>query len=251
MNTPQPPAPPQASQITQASQIANNTNQITPGGNLTYTQGPNGQWTANTALTGGAAGVYNNNMTAAANQTPQDIGNAVQNDVSLAQKYMQPVFNQQNSALQSQLQNQGFSQGDVAAQLANRNLQNNQNDWIGGQLPAFNQMALNNYNAPIQAANAVSKPNFVQTPQVDVNGAYNTQAQGQQYNYGQQMQNNSAMMGGLFSIPSAALGGWARNGFSLGGAAASGGANGGIASALGLGSGISDADLLASLALVA
>ena len=65
------------------------------------------------------------------------------------------------------------------------------------------------------------------------------------------MQNNSAMMGGLFSIPSAALGGWARNGFSLGGAAASGGANGGIASALGLGSGISDADLLASLALVA
>ena len=216
MNNPSPPPVPSASSIVQASQTANMTNQNTPFASLNYTQGPDGRWTANSTPTGPAASIINNNMNAAANQTPQDIGNAVQNDVSLAQKYMQPVFNQQQSALDSKLANEGFSMNDAAAQLDQRNLQNNQNDWIGGQLPSFNNMAIQNYMAPMQAAGAAYQPNFVNTPQTDVTGAYNTQVQGQEYNYGQQMQNNAAKWAGLFSIPSAALGGWARNGFSLG-----------------------------------
>ena len=250
MNTPQPPAAPNAPQIAQSASVANNTNQSTPTANLNYTQGPNGQWTATSTPTGPMANVFSNNANAAANESPVNINNAIQSGTGMYSNAMQPFFQQQQSNLASQLQNQGFNPTDQAAQLQTQTLDNAQAQSVAQNASSWVNPALQAYQAPIQAAETALNPNYVATPQNgnNVNEAYQTQAQGQQFNYGQQMQNNSAMLGGLFSIPSAALGGWARNGFSLGGAGAGGGSS--IATSLGLGSGISDADLLASLALV-
>jgi len=234
MNTPSPPPVPSASSIVQASQTANNINQNSPFASLNYSQGPNGQWTATTTPTGPYAQALatetqalNKNAAAFANEgAPNfDPTTATQNALAMENKYMAPWFQQQQSNLDSKLQNQGFSVGDVAYQNAQRDLQNNQNNWVGGNVAQFEplayQQAQENYFAPLQAAQGANQaisgtyqPNFVSTPQTDVTGAYNTQVQGNEFNYGQQMQNRAAMLGGLFSIPSAALGGWARNGFS-------------------------------------
>jgi hypothetical protein len=221
MNTPSPPPVPSASSIVQASQTANNVNQQTPFGSLNYTQGPNGQYTATqTADPNVVSGVQQNLQKFNAQGGPADPSQAITQAIGMENKYMQPTFNQQQSALDSRLQNQGFSVGSAGYQNAQRDLQNNQNNWVGGNVAQFEPLAYNqsqtSYFDPLQAAQGLrttGAPNFVSTPQTDVTGAYNTQMQGNEYNYGQQMQNNNAMLGGLFSIPSAAAGGWARAGF--------------------------------------
>jgi hypothetical protein len=223
MNTPSPPPVPSASSIVQASQTANNVNQNTGFGSLNYTQGPNGQWTANQTMDPNVVqGVNQNLQKFNAQPGPVDPSGAITDAIAMQNKYISPWFNQQQSNLDAKLQNQGFSTGDAAYQNAQRDLQNNQTNWVGGNVAQFEPLAYQqsqqSYFNPLTAATqeyGMANPGFVNTPQTDVTGAYNTQMQGNEYNYGQQMQNNAAMMGGLFSIPSAVAGGWARNGFAL------------------------------------
>lgn len=207
MNTPQPPAAP-----TVQSQLQN---QNTAFGNLNYSQGPNGTWTSTSTPTGALGQGINNNLNAFASENPISINNAVDQGSQFASNYMAPLWNQQQSNLNSQLQNEGFAPGDQAAQLAQRQLQGNQSQYLESQLPAFENAALQNYQAPLQAAGAAGQAiNGSYTPN-QIQPAVQTQTGAQQFDYGQQIANQAAMLGGLFAIPSAALGGWAKNGFGV------------------------------------
>lgn len=243
-SAPSPPPVPSATQIAGAQSKANiqsaeqqaglnNVNQSGPLGSLQYQGGnidPNTglptSWNA-TTVSPFQQGI-NNNINAFNNATPIDAQNAIQQLTAGAQKYMTPFFNTQQSNLNSQLQNEGFSMNDAAAQLAQRNLQNQQSDYIAGNANQFAPTVFGSYMLPEQAAAGAAGAttgNFVNTPQTgvsptNVNQAYQTQTNAEQYDYGQQMQNYSAMMGGLFSIPSAMLGGWARGGFGMPGGSA-------------------------------
>lgn len=250
MNSPQPPAVPSASSIVQASQTANNVNQSTPLSNLNYTQGPNGQWTATQNYAPNITSGINTGLANAGNASqgantalnnfnaqsgPANPSQAISQAVGMENQYLQPTFNLQQSNLNSQLANEGFAPGSAGYDNAQRQLQNNQTNEVAGNIAQFEPLAYQqsqtNYFDPLQAAEGnaqvgaaqlgqatglgqLGSGSYVQTPQTDVTGAYNTQMQGQEYNYGQQVAQNNAMLGGLFSIPSAALGGWAKNGFS-------------------------------------
>lgn len=237
MNTPKPPPVPQAGDIIRASQNANNINQSTPFGSLSYTQGADGRWTATQSMdpnivsgVESAIGGANASLNKFANQPgPVDPSGAVDKAVAMENQYMAPWFKQQQSNLDAKLQGEGFAPGTEGYNNAQRDLQTNQTNWVGGNVAQFEPLAYNqsqtSYFDPLQAATGqvgvgnsirgVGNPGFVSTPQTDVVGAYDTQMKGDQYNYGQQMQNRAAMMGGLFSIPANAAGGWARNGFAL------------------------------------
>lgn len=252
-SAPSPPAVPQASDIAQAQSTANinsasaqaalnNVNQVTPYGNLTYAQtgtGPNGipTYSATQTLGQGQQSLLNTGTQLAQNIAPQytsapniDPSSAVNQASRMFQNYMQPYFNQQNSTTMSNLRNQGFVPGDTGYDTAMTQLQNEQGNLIGNQITQFEpqaySQALQSYELPLQTAENMISPTqapFTNTPQTgvsptDVTGAYNTQTQAQEYNYGQQMQNYSAMMGGLFSIPASLAGGWAKGGFPLPGA---------------------------------
>lgn len=234
-SAPSPPPAPNAQAIasaqqgsniqTAASQAAlNNVNQQGPLGNLTYTQtgtGPNGvpTYTANnnSAFQGG----INANTNAFNNQTPLDAQNMVQQSLQLGSNYLQPYFQQQQQQLQGQLQNQGFDPNSTAAQFATNNLMNQQDTALGSMLPGLEQSASTAYMMPLQAAGGAAGATtggYINTPQTgvsptNVEGAYQIQQNALQNNYDAQMQNYSSMMGGLFGIPSAMLGGWAKSGF--------------------------------------
>jgi hypothetical protein len=216
MNTPQPPAVPQASSIVSASQKANYLNQNTPFANLNYQQNPDGTYSVNQSYSPQVQQGINNSLGAFNAQSPQNVNNLITNTEQLQNQYMAPWFNQQQSNLNSQLQSEGFAPSDAAYQQAQRDLQNNQTNWVGGNVAQFAPIAMQAYQQPLQAASQLAglgEGSYVQTPQTDVTGAYNTQVQGNEYNYGQQVAQNSAMLGGLFGIPTAIAGGWASKGF--------------------------------------
>jgi hypothetical protein len=199
-----PPAPTPQSQLL---------NQNTAFGSTNYSPGPNGTMTAtsnNTALQPGIA----TNVNAFNNETPLDAQNMVSQSLKLGQNYLDPYFKQQQSQLQAQLQNQGFDPASAGAQFQTNSLRDEQTRALGGMLPGLESAASTAYQMPLQAALTAGNPANTQIPgaQGALSNAVNTTTQAQQYDYGQQMQNYDAMMGGLFSIPSTALGGWAAGG---------------------------------------
>lgn len=250
MNTPSPPPvynPGQVASQQQASNIGtaqaqaalNNVSQVTPLGNLTYTQGPNGTYTATTTLspqeqqlfdilqgTQGAAGAAGQNLmnasagmySGAPNINPSS---AINQAVGMEQQYLNPYFQQQNSQLQSQLANQGFAVGSQAYNNAVNNLNNQQGNLVAGNIAQFEPMAYNqalqSYQLPLQTAQqlasfgAPGSPNFVNTPQTgvsptNVTGAYANAQNALEQNYQAQVAQQSAMMGGLFGLGAAGLG---------------------------------------------
>lgn len=245
-----------ATAITQAG--LNSTNQVTPYGNLTYEQigtWPDGtpRYQATTSLSPGQQGLYDqqtqlaggvNNL--ALNQVsrltdllgkPVNINNDTTESrlMQLGQARLDPIFQQRRSALETDLQNRGIMPGSEAYDRATAAFGRDQNDaynqlLLSGRGQAVSE-ALAERNQPINEITAlmsggqVSQPNFVNTPQTnvaptDVAGITNNAFQNQFANYNAQMQQNNAMMGGLFGLGGAALGaagmgmgGWARGGF--------------------------------------
>ena len=226
-------------------QAINNVNQTTPYGSLTYNQtGTNAQgipiYSATTALNPAEQTLFNTDV-GTQTQMAQDasklatnlgpsltsapnLGNSalVNQMMKWQQDYMQPIFNNQNSNLNSQLQNQGLGVGSGAYNNAQMGLAQNQNQayesgLLNDESTAYNQ-ALQSYEAPIQTLGTLlgeSQPGSVtsslaQTPQEQIQPA-NLESLVQQ-NYQSQLQNYGNTMSGLFSIPSAVLGGWARAG---------------------------------------
>lgn len=251
------PAPPDPTQTADAQQTlndntakyqaeTNNVNQTNPYGTLTYSQtgtNPDGSpiFAANTTLNAPEQQLFNtdvstqNTMASDANTLANNLGNSLTSAPNLGNsalvntmmgwqnQYMQPIFNQQQSNLNSQLAAQGITQGsdayDNAQNLQSRNVNNAYEGAMAqdeGQ--AFNQAA-EAYQLPIQTLGTLlgeSQPgsvsqNLTSTPQEQIQPA-NEEGLVQQ-DYQSQLQNYQNSMSGLFGIGSALAGGWAKAGF--------------------------------------
>lgn len=239
-----------ATAITQ--QGLNSTNQVTPYGNLTYTQ--NGTWsdgtpqfTATTTLSPEQQTLYNqqtqlgqNVNQLALNQTnrltdllgrPVNLNNeATEGRLwELGRARLDPLFDQRRQSLDTSLMNRGFMPGSEAYERELNRFGQQQNDaynqlLLSGRGQAISEL-LAERNQPINEITAlmsggqVSQPNFVNTPQtnvapVDYAGITNNAFNNQFLNYNAQVQQNNAMLGGLFGLGGAALG---AGGMALGG----------------------------------
>lgn len=242
-------------QTAQYQASLNNVNQVTPNGNLTYSydlSGPGGapQYTATQTLSPDQRALYD-----LGNRTQQQIGqigldqskkigsllgqpvdlspgavDAHLTELGLAR--LQPQLDRNWQARESQLMNRGIMPGSEAYAREQQAFQQSQND-------AYNQLILNGYgqgqqsilaerNQPINEITAllsgsqVSQPNFIGTPQTQVQptnigGIYNDAYQNQLAAYNTAQSGNNAMMGGLFGLGSAALMAPMTGGTSLGG----------------------------------
>lgn len=138
--------------------------------------------------------------------------------------YLQPGFDQDRSAMESRLYNQGIRQGSEAYDRAMGSLGRSQNEaytdlLLRGQGTAMS--ALNQeYSLPLQTLGALGSygapgsvnQNLVNPPQESIAPPdYQSLVQQQ---YKDKLGSYNSMMSGLFSIPSTVLGGWASGGFS-------------------------------------
>jgi hypothetical protein len=188
-----------------------------------------------------------------ATQSPfslEGLPNAPQADDASRQRIEQSLFDRlnpqldrQRASLETNLKNQGITLGSEAWQNAMSDLGRQENDLrlatvgqggnemsrLFGLESAARQNALNERllerNQPINEVSAllgtspgVQQPQFgnVNSPQLqptDIVGPTYASYQGQLAGWQNQQQQQQAMMGGLFGLGSAALGGWAYGGF--------------------------------------
>ena len=152
--------------------------------------------------------------------------------------YLDPFFTTSTQQLDTQLRNQGLmpsassNPADPSTwgpyERAMNQLQQNQGQQVNSLLAsvepqAYNQ-ATSQYLAPLTTAAAelgIINPNtasgsYINPPQAnvgqtDVTGAYNNYQSALNDQYKQQVAANGNMMSGIFGVPSAILGGWARS----------------------------------------
>lgn len=250
ISTPSPPALPDPIATANAQAAANkttattqqelnSTNQVTPQGSLNYTQ--SGTWadgtpqfTATQTLSPSEQNLFNLGQQTETNlgqlgvdqsskvqnilNTPFDLNGAINNQqANISTSLLDPVWNQRQSSLQTQLANQGITEGSDAYTNAMRDFNNQRNDAYNSALLAdrgqAEQEALTNRNQPLNEISAllsgsqVQQPSFTNTPSSAVattpvaSDVYNSAAL-QQQNYNSQLANSSAMMGGLFGLGS-------------------------------------------------
>lgn len=218
---------------------ANRVNQITPYGNLNYTQTGedkygNPMWTATQTIApelqgltnkvfGGLEGQYGQNFTGG--NLPSYGINPGENYSDAIMRRLQPQMQMEQKQFDAQMANQGIPVGSEAYQNAARVFQQGQNDkqtsaitgGMGVGLQANQQQYgqnLTNYQLPLNVANQVkglTTPGYVNSAQqatpagADLFGAgmasYN--ANMGQYNANQAGQQNA--MGGLFGLGNAAM----------------------------------------------
>lgn len=181
-------------QTMEQNQAASNVNQVTPTGQLTYTQtgvGPNGvpTYTATQTLSpaeqqlletmqgtqhtaGTQAGTLLTNANYGGTNPATTIGDATSGNTKalLGQEtsYLDPYFTNQTSQLDAKLRAQGIFPDSPAYQQQMMNLQGNQNQAVTGFLataePAAYQQAVSSYELPAQTAltlMGVSQPSGV------------------------------------------------------------------------------------------
>ena len=185
----------------QTAAAANRVNQVTPYGNLNYTQQTDAQgnptWTATTSLSdvgqklldtqnqtslglGGtinsALGQVQNTMGQAFNPNLPQVGiNAGQNYQDAAMQRLQPQISQQRELLTNQLANSGIPVGSEAYNRAQMNQGQKENDLLAANTTqgfntglAANQQAYNqamtNYNLPLNTLSALRSGSQVQNP---------------------------------------------------------------------------------------
>lgn len=224
-------------------QELNQTNQVTPYGNLTYAQtgkNPDGtpQFTATQTLSpenkilydnymklGGTLGTIGNNQAGAVSDTlskPFNFDAATATKLSDIQKtFLDPEWNQRATSLESDLLNRGIAPGSEAYTRAKSDFAKQRGDaYNSNYLSAYNtaeNAALTERNQPLNELSAlmsgsqVQQPGFTTTPQTGVSGV--DYAGLVNNNYNQKVAANNAMMGGIFGLGSAALGGWSMNKF--------------------------------------
>jgi hypothetical protein len=238
-----------ATAITQ--QNLNNVNQVTPYGNLNYTQ--SGKWedgtpqyTATQTLSPeqqnlfnlsnqtqsnlGNIGVEQSNKVRGILNTPFDINSSINTQLADQQRtLLDPIWKGREEQQRAQLLNQGFAQN---SENWNENMRgfNDERDraYLTAALAGRGQAtteALTQRNQPLNEISAllsnsqVSQPNFVNTPQtnvapVDVAGIQQAGYQNSLVPWQAQNERNNAMIGGIAGIAGSALGGWGRGGFS-------------------------------------
>ena len=221
----------------------NMVNQTNPYGSLTYSQtGTNAdgspQYSSTTALNAPEQQLFNTavntqnkigttanslidnlgtSLSTAPNLDPSKLTGTMMNEFS---NYETPIWNQQQSNLDSKLASQGITQGsaayDNAQNLQARNVGDATNQFLTMAEPtAFNQ-ALQAYQAPIQTLGTLlgeSQPGSVnssltQTPQTNITPANISGDIYQSYNA--QNQNYQNTMQGIFGIGTALAGGLGR-----------------------------------------
>jgi len=224
----------------------NATDQITPNGTLTYRQigtWPDGtpRYEATTALSQDQQALYDlGNQTqrnlgqigvdqsAKIGQllgTPYSLNDATSNKLSgMQRQFLDPQWQEQQSALENQLINKGVRPGSEAYDNAMR-------DFSTQKQRAYDQMYLDSYktgeqsalterNQPINEITAllsgsqVSQPGFQNTPTpgvapTDYLGAVGQSLNQQNVGYNAQVAQNNGLMSGLFGLGKTALGGWA------------------------------------------
>ena len=231
--------------------MMNRVNQVTPFGNLTYTQDPNNQdlWTATTQLS--PQEQANLNLT---QQGQQIYGQTALSELGQAQgalstpintnynnvrdQYIKsqmdlinPQLEQQKNTLQAQLANQGVAQGSDAWNNAMRSFTQSQNQAYNqilgsaqNQVGSAIQQQIALRDQPLNEAQAllsgsqVAQPQFTQVPQsnvqpTDVISAYGMAQQAKQANYQAQMGQYQGKLGGMGSL-AGTLGGAAMMSFS-------------------------------------
>lgn len=235
-----------------SQQILNNTNQVTPWGNSTYTQ-------TGTTTQIGADGKpytvpsYTNTQTLSPNQQiinqQNETADINQNNIALGQidriggvlgenfEYNPGVHeqwagdlygklndesNQRNLGFMEQkLANQGLQPGTPAYDDAMRNLtygqEKGRNDFMLNSYGQGLDTALTMRNQPLNEVNALMSGSQVQMPSFQNTpqvGVNGTDVAGLiNQQYQNQNANYQAKMGGLFGLGGAALGGWASGGF--------------------------------------
>jgi hypothetical protein len=165
--------------------------------------------------------------------TPFKLDNAATESrlMELGRSRLDPILQQRNAALESKLYNQGVLPGTEAYDRAMRENTQGDNDaynqlLLTGRATA-NQELTAERNQPINEITAlmsggqVTQPQFGNTPatsvaNTDVAGITQNAYQNSLIPWQAENQNRQAMMGGLFSLGGAALGGWGRNGFKTG-----------------------------------
>mgnify|MGYP001553907273 CR=1 FL=1 len=248
VSTPSPPAPPDPIATANAQAAANKTtaitqnelnatNQVTPSGSLNYTQ--SGTWadgtpqlTATQTLSPAEQNIYNlgeqtkTNLGTIGSEQSQKVGDLLNTPFDLnaatgtqqadiSKTLLDPVWNQRQSSLETQLANQGITQGSDAYTNAMRDFSSQRDNSYNSALLADRGQAtteaLAQRNQPLNEISAllsgsqVSQPSFTNTPSAAVaqtplsSDVYNRAALANQ-NYNTQLQNNSAMMGGLFGL---------------------------------------------------
>jgi len=224
----------------------NMVNQTNPYGSLTYNQTGTAadgapQYSATTTLNPAEQNLFNtavrtqqglgnaanslignlgSSLSQAPNLSPTALTNTMMNEFS---QYEQPIWNQQQSNLNSQLAAQGITQGsdayNNAQNLQARNVGSATNQFLTEAEPTAYNQVLETYEAPIQTLGTLlgeSQPGSVnsaltQTPSESIQPA---NISGDIYSsYDDQLNNYQNTMSGLFGLGSAALGGWARMGF--------------------------------------
>jgi hypothetical protein len=261
-SAPTPPDPKQTSAAQTGTSVATAlananlqyVNQVTPNGNLTYSQSGTyqfkdpytgqsydiPQFTATQTLSPDQQKLYDLN-----NQTQQNLGQigvdqsskigsllntpfdpttankAVEDKIdALGSARLDPQFAKEQAALQTQLTNQGIRPGSAAWSAAMTQFQQGKNDaynqlYLTGNQQAF-QQAQATRNQPINEITAlmsgsqVSQPNYVNTnmptiPTTDNAGLINSNYQQQQQNYQTQLQQQNALLGGLFGLGAAGV----------------------------------------------
>lgn len=225
----------------------NATNQITPQGSLSYRQ--IGTWDDGTprfeatqAYSPGEQAIYDVNQqtrqnvgqigrdqTARVSQalsTPVNLSNEATEArlMELGRKRLDPRFEQESNALETQLINRGIRPGTEAYNNFRTRFDQGKNDaynqlLLGGRQQAVTE-ALTERNQPINEITAlmsgsqVSQPNWTNTPTpgvapTDVLGANQLSLNQQNQQFQAEQQQNNALMSGLFGLGSAGLGGWA------------------------------------------
>lgn len=228
-----------------ASYGLNATDQVTPYGNLSYTQGTpwsdgTPHYTATTSLSPEQQNLYNLSTQTQSNlgnigveqsdkvrgilNTPFDLNAATNNQqAEIARKLMDPQWQQREGQLTQKLANQGIQQGSEAYTNALRDFgmqrDNSYNSALLAGRGQATQEALSQRNQPLNEISAllsnsqVSQPNFVGTPQsqvanTDYAGIVNNNYQGQMAQYQADQKKQGALYGALGSA-AGSLGGWA------------------------------------------
>lgn len=230
----------------------NATDQVTPYGNLNYSQGTpwadgTPHFTATTTLSPAEQNLFNLSTQTQSNlgnigveqsdkvrgilNTPFNLNNSINNQqADISRSLLDPVWNQRESQLETKLRNQGLNVGDEAWTNAQRDFGMQRDNAYNSALLADRgqaaQEALTQRNQPLNEISAllsssqVQQPNFTNTPNTavaptDVAGITRDAYNSQLQAYNAQQANSNAFMGGLFGLGGAALGGWGRSGFAF------------------------------------
>jgi len=148
--------------------------------------------------------------------------------MELGRKRLDPVLQERSAALEAKLYNQGVQPGTEAWDRAMRANSQAENDaynslLLGGRSQAATELMAER-NQPINEITAlmsggqVNQPTFGSTPQTsvantDVAGITQQAYENSLIPWKQKNAENAALMGGLFSLGGAALGGWGQGGF--------------------------------------